>query len=212
MELAFRVVSPQGHGCGTRVAPFNHPDDHPHQGRNNALNEQFHNSPGPKKGTTPTTAPGVRYFFSMRKGKKQRTSKCGGFWLCHFMCHFEWRADCLSFAVAHGSSNSSSHSSRSVSHREHATSCHFMPLHATSSGVKRREVAWSGEIVLHTSCVLYENKCQSPHWVREMPRMLLQQNGALEGLLQPHGSFLRPGPSKLLLALLGNTRPNKGQK
>ena len=84
-------------------------------------------------------------------------------------CHF------MPLQVAHATSSG-------VSHREHATSCHFMPLqvaaapwachfmplHATSSGgrtvsmplhatschFKWREVAWSGEIGLRTSCVL----------------------------------------------------------
>ena len=96
---------------------------------------------------------------------------------CHFkwratssgVCHFKWR---MPLQVAHATSSG-------VSHREHATSCHFMPLqvacrtvsmplHATSSGgrtvsmplhatschFKWREVAWSGEIGLRTSCVL----------------------------------------------------------
>ena len=64
--------------------------------------------------------------------------------------HFEWRADCVAFAfqVAYATSSG-------VSHREHATSCHFewplqvacrtvsMPLHATSGDLKWREVAKS---------------------------------------------------------------------
>jgi hypothetical protein len=40
---------------------------------------------------------------------------------------------------------------------------------------------------------------------RVIAKVLLQQNGALKGLLQPHGPFLRPG-------LLGNAQPNKGQE
>ena len=113
---------------------------------------------------------------------------------CLFMplqvaCHSEWR---MPLQVACRTVSMPLHATSSgVSHREHATSCHFMslqvacrtvsmPLHATSCHFKWRvapwachfmplQVAWSGEIGLRTSCVLNENLRNNLHLVVGFP-------------------------------------------
>ena len=116
-----------------------------------------------RKGTCKSCWKHYIYIWSIRLPNLQRTSKCGGFWFCHFMplhatssgvplrvayatssgvCHFEWR---MPLRVAYATSSGVCHFEwRMPLQVAYATSsgvCHFewrMPLrvaYATSSGV-----------------------------------------------------------------------------
>ena len=84
----------------------------------------------------------------------QRTSKCGGFWFCHFMplqvayatssgvCHFEWRMPLrVAYATSSGVCHFKWHMPLRVAYATSSGVCHFewrVPLRvacATSSGV-----------------------------------------------------------------------------